>query len=218
MTVQHDPRLLAEFPQLSVGTIAIDGVDTVTTTPDTAQLLLSRATSRLEEHPESAWPAVMAWRRVFSTLGLRPTQYRCASESLLRRLRTTGSLPAIHPLVDLCNAASAAYGIPIAVFDREAVVGNLTVRRANGTEHYLAFDGTAEHPEPGEVVFADEAGHAHSRRWTHRQSARSSIQASTRSVLVVIEAMHESGADDVAALVTELCEAVPDTASTVASR
>ena len=51
-------------------------------------------------------------------MGLKPTQYRCASESLLRRFRKEGSLPRLHPLVDLCNAVSMAYAIPVAVLDR----------------------------------------------------------------------------------------------------
>jgi DNA/RNA-binding domain of Phe-tRNA-synthetase-like protein len=37
-------------------------------------------------------------------MGLKPTQYRCAPEALLRRLRKEGTLPPLHPLVDLCNA------------------------------------------------------------------------------------------------------------------
>jgi hypothetical protein len=55
---------------------------------------------------ESELPEVNAWRRVFSRMGLKSTQYRCASESLLRRFRKEGNLPRIHPLIDLCNAAS----------------------------------------------------------------------------------------------------------------
>lgn len=68
--------------------------------------------------PESEFGQIQAWRRAFSQMGLKPTQYRCAAEALLRRLRKEHSLPRLHPLVDLCNAASAAYAIPVAVFDR----------------------------------------------------------------------------------------------------
>jgi hypothetical protein len=75
---------------------------------------LERATARLAERPESEFPEIAAWRRAFSQMGLKPTQYRCASEALLRRFRKVGSLPWIHPLVDVCNAVSLAYAIPIA--------------------------------------------------------------------------------------------------------
>src|SRR5439155_3104509 len=66
---------------------------------------------------ESELPEINAWRRVFSRMGLKPTQYRCASESLLRRFRKEGDLPRIHPLIDLCNAASIAFAIPVAALD-----------------------------------------------------------------------------------------------------
>lgn len=49
-------------------------------------------------------------------MGLEPTRCRCASEALLRRLRKDGSLPRIHPLVDLCNAISVAFAVPVAAF------------------------------------------------------------------------------------------------------
>jgi kynureninase len=40
--------------------------------------------------------------------------------------------------VDLCNAVSVAYAIPIAVFDLAHVAGSLQVRHATGDEDYLA--------------------------------------------------------------------------------
>src|SRR5262249_47895012 len=79
-------------------------------------------------------PEIQAWRRAFTTMGLKPTQYRCASESLLRRLRKEGSLPPLHPLVDLCNAISLAFAIPVAVFDASQITGDLCVRYADGAE------------------------------------------------------------------------------------
>ena len=91
-------------------------------------------------------------------MGLKPTQYRCAAESLLRRLRTQGSLPRLHPLVDLCNAISVAYAIPVAVFDVSKLTGDLEVRYAAGNEAYLTFAGEVEHPAPHEVIFADRDG------------------------------------------------------------
>lgn len=141
-------------------------------------------------------------------MGLKPTQYRCASEALLRRLRREGGLPAIHPLVDVCNAVSAAYAIPIAVFDVDQVAGDLTVTYAVGTETYETFGGTTETPEPGEVIFRDDAGNAHARRWTNRQSALSAIRPDTRCVLIVSEALHDTAPADVNALRTELAGAL----------
>ena len=140
-------------------------------------------------------------------MGLKPTQYRCASESLLRRFRKEGACR-LHPLVDLCNAVSLAFAIPVAVFDVSRITGHLEVRYATGDEEYLTFSGDTEHPAPREVIFADEAGQAHARRWTNRQSGRSAVRADHQPALIVAEALHDSAPADVpdlmAALAAEL--------------
>jgi DNA/RNA-binding domain of Phe-tRNA-synthetase-like protein len=165
---------------------------------------LDVARSRLAGTTEAQLPEIQAWRRVFASMGLKPTQYRCASEALLRRFRKDGDLPRVHPLVDLCNAVSLAYAIPIAVFDLGRVEGDLEVRYATGKEEYLTFGGETEHPAPGEIVFADTGGRAHARRWTNRQSGYSAVRDTTDSALIVAEAVHDSAAADIARLVAAI--------------
>ena len=164
------------------------------------------AKSRLAESAEGELPEIQAWRRAFSRMGLKPTQYRCAAESLLRRFRKEGALPALHPLVDLCNAVSLAFAIPVAVFDVSGIDGFLEVRYAAGDEDYLTFSGEVEHPGVHEVIFADRAGQAHARRWSNRQSGKSAVRDSTTAALIVAEAMHDSASSDVPALTAALAE------------
>jgi DNA/RNA-binding domain of Phe-tRNA-synthetase-like protein len=102
--------------------------------------------------------------------------------------------------VDLCNAISLAYATPIAVFDVAQIAGYVRVRYASGDEQYLTFSGETERPPAGEVIFADEAGRAHARRWTNRQSALSAVRDTTSEALIVAEAQHVSAAADVPAL------------------
>lgn len=104
-------------------------------------------------------------------------------------LRGGKSLPQIHPLIDLCNAISRAFAIPVAVFDVSEIAEHVEVRYANGDEVYLAFSGEFEHPNAHEVIFADNAGRAHARRWTIGQSAYSAIRNTTASIMVVAEVM-----------------------------
>lgn len=146
------------------------------------------------------FPEVRAWRRAFTRMGLKPTQYRCAAEALLRRYRKEGSLPRLRPLIDLCNAASLAFAIPVPVFDVAHIGGNLEVRHATGDETYLTFSGQTEHPDAGEVIFADDAAQAHARRWTNRQSGASAVRDTTTTALIVAEALHDTAASDVRAL------------------
>jgi DNA/RNA-binding domain of Phe-tRNA-synthetase-like protein len=89
-------------------------------------------------------------------------------------------------------------------------MGGIEVRRANGDERYETFGGEIEHPDPGEVVFADDAGQAHARRWTNRQSGLSAVSDATTSVMIVAEAMHDGAQADVARLVDTLARELRD--------
>jgi DNA/RNA-binding domain of Phe-tRNA-synthetase-like protein len=202
MHFQHSTGIWNDFPELAAGVVLVNGVDEDGSVHDRTADLHRAATERLAVSPESDFPEIQAWRRAFSRMGLKPTQYRCAAESLLRRLRKEGSLPSIHPVIDLCNAVSVAFAIPVAVFDVAKLGSGLEVRRAIGDESYMAFSGGRESPEPGEVIFADDAGNAHARRWTNRQSAYSAVRATTKSVLIVSEALHDSALADVQRLVS----------------
>jgi DNA/RNA-binding domain of Phe-tRNA-synthetase-like protein len=214
MHFQHSGDIWREFPALVPGVLYAEGIDREVDVGARADRFAAAAKARLADGPEGELPEVQAWRRAFTKMGLRPTQYRCASESLLRRLRKEGSLPRLHPLVDLCNAVSLAFAIPVAVFDVSQVTWPLEVRHAAGVEDYLTFGGDTEHPAAGEVIFADRAGQAHARRWTNRQSGRSAVRDSTAAVLIVAEALHEEAASDVreltAVLAAELGAVWPD--------
>ena len=202
MRFQHSEDLWRDFPALVPGVLYVQGI-TAEAEPRLGPYE-KIARERLAGGPESDLPEIQAWRRAFAALGLKPTQYRCAAESLLRRFRKEGSLPRLHPLIDLGNAVSLAFAIPVAVLDVAEIAWPLEVRYAAGDEDYLTFGGETEHPAPGEVIFADQAGQAHARRWTNRQSGRSAVRATTSTVLIVAEALHATAAGDVAELVAAL--------------
>lgn len=201
MFFRHSNEIWSEFPELVPGVLFAEGITSTVDVEDRIAKYHAIAADRLKQAPESEMAEIQAWRRAFSKMGLKPTQYRCASEALLRRFRQEGSLPRLHPLVDLCNAISIAFAIPVAVFDLAKISGDLEVRHASGSETYLTFSGEIEHPAVREVIFADGAGRAHARRWTNRQSGLSAVRNDTGSVLIVAEALHESAGSDVPRLI-----------------
>ena len=205
MDFQHSASIWRDFPALVPAVLYADGITGDAPVGPAADRFAAIAKSRLAAvAAESELPEIQAWRRAFAQMGLKPTQYRCASESLLRRFRKEGSLPRLHPLVDLCNAVSLAFAVPVAVLDASAIAGPLEVRYATGDESYLTFAGEIEHPPAGEVIFADQAGQAHARRWTNRQSGLSAVRDSTAGTLIVAEALHDSAPADMAELIAAL--------------
>jgi DNA/RNA-binding domain of Phe-tRNA-synthetase-like protein len=208
MYFRHSSQIRNDYPELAAGVLLAEGITADASAAARIAKFNAIAESRLARRSEGELPEIQAWRRVFAKMGLKPTQYRCASEALLRRFKKEKQLPAIHPLIDLCNAVSLAFAIPIAAFDVSKISEFVEVRHATGAEHYLAFSGETETPEVGEVIFADSSANAHARRWTNRQSALSAVRADTKTVLIVAEAMHASARDDVEKLLSSLADEI----------
>lgn len=208
MYFQHSPEIWADHPNLVAGVAFATGITPDARVSSRVAGFTATAADRLATSSVAELPEIQAWRRAFSRMGLKPTQYRSASEALLRRFAKEGALPEIHPLIDLCNAISLAFGIPIAVFDVAKISHHLEVRYATGRESFLTFSGDMESPDADEVIFVDAAARAHARRWTNRQSGHSAVRGGTTVVLMVAEAMHSSASADIPDLVTTLADEV----------
>jgi DNA/RNA-binding domain of Phe-tRNA-synthetase-like protein len=204
MFFRHSRGIWRDFPQLSAGLLLVQGVNSLRGVPEAVAALWTSAKERLAGTSEGELPEIQAWRRAFSAMGLKPTQYRCAAESLLRRFRKEGSIPPLYPIIDLCNAVSLRFATPVAVFDPRKVTEFLEVRYAKGDEIYTPFSGPDEQPQAAEIIFADAAGRAHARRWSHRQSGYSAVSESTTTALLVAEALHQASRTDMPELVKTL--------------
>src|SRR5690606_24939331 len=104
---------------------------------------------------------------------------------------TEAGLPRINLLVDLYNAVSVAHLIPVGGEDIDRVRGGMRLVRATGEEDFVTVAGgeeTVEHPDPGEVVWRDDAG-VTCRRWNWRQGPRSRFTEETVSGVFLLEGM-----------------------------
>lgn len=204
----YHPAVLNRFPSIVGGVIHAQGLDNRDPSPDLVEQYLEkqrRVRAQLGDRPLSEIESLVAWRRAFSAFGVKPTQYRCAAEALLRRLIKQGEIPSISTLVDIGNLVSIGAALPVAVFDQAGVTGATTVRFADGTERWRDL-GSSEvvHPLPGEVVFVDDTGLVSARRWCWRQSRESATGPDTTEALFTVEGHHSGAADDVAAATERL--------------
>ena len=222
---QYSVEIVERFPDLVGGVIVAREVQGGPTQDDLRAAFLAeqQATlARIGNTPLSELPSIQAWRRAFTAFGVKPTQYRSACEALLRRLTKKGDVPSINRLVDIGNLVSIRYVLPVAVFDTRAVQGTVTVHFADGSERFTEL-GSDEvlHPEPGEVVFSDEAKMVVARRWCWRQSAESAAREDTAEAIITFEMQHadaggrqavERACDDLLALLREYAGGVYESA------
>ena len=208
MLFDYHPDIVERFPTIRAGVVHVTGL---ANTPSSPELVAEYSAAQdgvvaeIGEVPLSELPSVAAWRRAFSSFGVKPTQYRSAVESLLRRLTKKGNIPDISTLVDIGNLVSIRHQLPVAFFDQTEISGGTTVRIADGSESFTDL-GSSEsiHPEPGEVIFADDANTVSARRWCWRQSAQSATGPSTTEVLITVEGHHDAARDDVAAAIADI--------------
>ena len=97
---------------------------------------------RLAECDIAALAEIADWRVAYRSFGIKKTSYRNACEALLRRLRGGAGLPRVLPLVDLYNALSVKYLIPVGADDVAALAPPLAFRyaRPGDSFHDLAGD------------------------------------------------------------------------------
>lgn len=154
-------------------------------------------------------PHVAAWREAYRAFGAKPQRTRNSLEALTRRGDPAGSgLPRVNALTDLYNAISVIHQVPLGGEDLSAYAGAPRLVRAAGDE---PFDTTAngatviEHPDPGEVVWCDDAG-VTCRRWNWRQGRRTQLTDETTAALFILDALEPMSDDALAAAGDELVE------------
>ena len=207
-TFAYDDAVADQYPTIRAGIIRARGLSNGPSPPgllDSYRDEQASVSERLRETPIADLPQIAAWRRAFTRFGAKPTQHRNAAEALLRRLAKRGDIPAINALVDIGNLVSIRYAMPVAVFDRSNVAGSIVVRFATGAERFTDL-GSSEgvRPDPGEVVFVDDANVVHARRWCWRQGAQSATGPSTIEALIAVEGHHDTASEDTEAALADL--------------
>jgi len=144
------------------------------------------ATSSVATHPP-----MVAWQDAYRAFGMKPKKTMNSTEALITRVVKGGELPAINRLADAYNAVSVRFLVPCGGEDLDHVVGAVTLKVADGTEPFETNkDGLPfiDHPVPGEVVWADEAG-VTCRAWNWRQGTRTRLTEGTTRAYFLFDAL-----------------------------
>ena len=120
---------------------------------------------------------------------MSPSKYQSSIESLVRRALKGGFFPRVNPLVDLYNAISLEFLVPIGGHDLSPLDGNIVLGFARGTESFTPMEGGEEETaEKGEVTYRDDRS-VLTRRWVWRQSNKDKVTAETTSVFMPIDVL-----------------------------
>jgi len=172
-------RLRPDFAALS---IVVRGGANAPAASVAAPIGLSRSAAWADRHLDE-------WRAAYRAFGAKPQRTPCSAEALRRRLERDGAPPRVNAIVDLYNAISLRYAVPVGGEDVAAYVGSPRLVRASGHELFQTIrDGDAanEPVEPGEVIWRDDVG-VTCRRWNWRQTPRTRLDIGTTEMWFVLE-------------------------------
>lgn len=216
VTPSIDPAVAALAPGFRALSVVVEA--SALAHPESGAQALARACESVSAQ-DVPWADahLAAWATVFKAFGAKPKRTPCSAEALRKRVLRDGTLPAIDPVVDLYNAISIQYAIPVGGENIAAYNGQPRLVIADGSEDFDTVkegETVLEHPEPGEAVWRDDTG-VTCRRWNWRQGVRTRLDASATQMWFILEslpempldALHEAGDALIAGLQAMMPEA-----------
>ena len=187
-----DDAVFALRPDYRALLLAVDGI-APGPTDDQSEALLRRAEEAAAGFLAGALveelPHVAAWREAYRLFGAKPQRTRNSLEALTRRV--PAGLPRVNRLTDIYNAISVLHQVPLGGEDLACYAGSPRLIRAAGTEAFETVangDPVVEQPDPGEVVWCDNAG-VTCRRWNWRQGPRTQLTPHTTAAFFILDAL-----------------------------
>ncbi len=177
------------FPEGKIGVVLLKNLDN---NKEVAELrgILRKANQEAEKYLVkgvfSENPVVAVYRNAYQQFKTKKG-VRCSIEALLKRVEKDNPVTSINPLVDIYNAASLTYGVPVGAEDLDTFVGDLKLTITDGGDEFFLIGEEENSPTlPGELCYKDDKG-AVCRCFNWRDGARTMVTDDTTNVFCVIE-------------------------------
>lgn len=197
-----EPKVFDVLPGYCVGCVAVKGLDNRAARAR-IEAMLDESTAEFSEKYKDAnireLGNIAAFRAAFQTLGMNPNKFMCSIEALMKRVQKNAALPHINPIVDLGNAFSVRYLLPMGAHDTQKLGSDLEVRFSVEGDSFLGMGAEAAEAMPaGELVYASGRT-VKTRRWIWRQSEDGKIGEDTADVFFPIDGFKDTSLGDVLA-------------------
>lgn len=203
------------FPEAAIGVIVARGMKPADEVPaeDAAAIaaLLREANAQADRHLTSNTisqnEVVRVWRDAYQQFKTKKGA-RCSIENLLKRVLKGNPVGSITPAVDIYNAVSLKYALPVGGEDIDTFEGDLRLGITEGGDAFRALGEDEDDPTlPGELCYRDDAG-AVCRCWNWRDGQRTALTDDSESAFLIIECVDPSRIDDLRAALDEFSQLI----------
>ncbi|MDY3868140.1 MAG: phenylalanine--tRNA ligase beta subunit-related protein [Pyramidobacter sp.] len=195
-----DAKVFDVFPDYCLGVVAAEGIDNSKANAKIDALLEEQIADFVRKYQSEnvrEITNVKAFRDAFAALGMNPNKFMCSIEALAKRVQKSAALPLINPIVNLGNALSLKYILPVGAHDIGKLGADMEVRFSAEQDHFLPMGETQEENMPqGELVYVS-GGTVKTRRWIWRQSDDGKITSETSRVFFPIDGFENLNAEHV---------------------
>ena len=204
-----DDSVFEKLPGAIFGIVVAEGIDN-TSYPKGIKEFLAEEIAACEAFYEGKKvkeaTEVLCYREAMRSLGFNPNKYMCSIEALLTRISKKKGFPSINPAVDLGNAVSLKYKVPLGAHDIDSGRGDFAVRPASEGDIFRPFgatEGDFENPDIGEIVYAS-GNSVRTRRWTWRQAEDGKITENVKNLFFPIDGFEDVNRERIIAARDEL--------------
>lgn len=188
-------KVFEKMPNVVFGLVSVKGVDN-SKGYDFIDSMLDESIAGCEAYFEGKVvkqeKELLPYRRAFQNLGINPNKFMSSIEALLTRIAKKKGMPHINPVVDLGNAISLKYYLPVGAHDLNTMDGEFCVRTATAEDTFLPFGARDREPvDIDEVVYATGTK-VRTRRWIWRQSEEGKIGDDTSDLLFILDGFTEN--------------------------
>ncbi len=207
MKFKISPEIFQNYPGLHIGVIVAKNVNNQGSDPEIAPLL-RKAEQEIRQvpniEPVNSFPKIDSWREAHRKFGSSPKKAAPSVQAIVRRVVKGGELPNINKLVDLYNYISLKYIVPAGGEDLDLCRGDIQLTYADGSEEFIELGSTENRPpEPGEVVYKDDAGII-CRKFNWREGDRTKLTKDTKNAVIVVEGMPPTAREEIEKALQEL--------------
>ncbi len=147
---------------------------------------------------------ILPYRDAFNALGMNPNKFMSSIEAMATRIGKKKGFPRINPIVDLGNAISLKYLVPLGAHDIDSAAGDICVRFSKQGDRFTPFGEMEEEIlDEGELIYS-VGGKVKTRRWIWRQSEHGKVTETSRNIFFPIDGFRHINDDNVIAARDEL--------------
>jgi len=191
MFIKINRAVFEKKNDLVIGVVTAEGLNNSIENKKVADFFNDAVTKQketLKGQPAKSIYDFEQYHAAMRSFGINPSKYQISIEALLNRISKSGSLASISPVVDLANAVSLKYLVPLGVHDTDSLVDDLEIRFSNSGD---LFEDSEDRPsnEGEELVYAS-GNTIRTRKWIWRQMPVGKISEKTTNIVFPVDGFY----------------------------